>query len=73
MIVPSREGRETTAADHLATDSMARALEHIHSLVRAAQARLDISVSSAVTDALSPLGKMLDRIEERMEADDAES
>ncbi len=73
MIIPPRNGRETTAADHLATDSMARAAERIQVLVRAAQARLDMSLSSTVADALSPLRAKLDQLEQRMNNYDAES
>ncbi len=73
MIIPPRNGRETTAADHLATDSMVRAAERIQVLVRAAQARLEMSLSSTVADALSPLRTKLNQFEERMNTDGVES
>ncbi len=73
MIIPPRNGRETTAADHLATDSIARAAERIQVLVRAAQARLDMNLSSTVADALAPLRTRLEQLEERINADAKQS
>jgi predicted YcjX-like family ATPase len=72
MIIPPRDGREMTAADHLATDSIARAVERIQVLVRSAKARLDMSLSETVTNALAPLRTKLDQLEERINTDDAE-
>jgi hypothetical protein len=72
VIIPSRDGRETTAADHLATDSMARAAERIQVLVRAAQARLDMSLSSTVAEALAPLRAKLAQLEEKVNNDGPE-
>jgi hypothetical protein len=73
VIIPPRNGRETTAADHLATDSIARAAERIQVLVRAAQARLDMNLSSTVADALAPLRTRLEQLEERINADAKQS
>ena len=73
MIIPDRKGQETTAADHLATDAMARAAERIEVLVRAAKARLDLSLSATVAEALSPLRTKLDQLEEAMSTDGAEN
>lgn len=73
MIIPPRNGRETTAADHLATDSIARAAERIQVLVRTAQARLEMNLSSTVADALAPLRTRLEQLEERINVDAKES
>ena len=72
-MIPVRKGQETTAADHLATDAMARAAERIQVLVHAAKARLDLSLSATVTDTFSPLRAKLDQLEMRVSNDDGKS
>lgn len=72
-MIPVRKGQETTAADHLATDAMARAAERIQVLVHAARARLDLSLSATVAEAFSPLRAKLDQLEERVSDDGAKS
>lgn len=73
MIIPIRKGKETTAADHLATDAMARAAERIQVLVHAAKARLALSLSATVADAFLPLRAKLDQLEVRLSDDGTKS
>jgi len=72
-MIPVRNGQETTAADHLATDAMARAAERIKVLLHAAKARLDLSLSATVADTFSPLRAKLDQLEMRVSSDDGKS
>jgi capsule polysaccharide export protein KpsE/RkpR len=51
---------------------MARAAERIQVLVRAAQARLDMSLSSTVAEALAPLRAKLAQLEEKVNNDGPE-
>lgn len=67
--IPRESGDETTAADHLATDARARAIERITSSVKVAEARLAMKISAAVAEVSAPIAERIGRLEDRIETD----
>jgi hypothetical protein len=67
--MPRESGDATTAADHLATDARAGAIERITSAVKVAEARLAMKLSAAVAEALKPVADEIGRLEDRINSD----
>jgi len=67
--MPRESGDATTAADHLATDARAGAIERITSAVKVAEARLAMKLSAAVAEASKPVADEIGRLEDRINSD----
>ena len=66
MIALNRQGKEDTAADRLATDAAARAIERVQKAVRESKARLELKLSEAIAEVLEPAKRLLESLEERV-------
>ncbi len=67
--IPRESGDATTAADHLATDARAEAIERITSAVKVTEARLAMRLSAVVAEASKPVADEVGRLEDRMNLD----
>lgn len=74
MIAPYHaENERRTAADRLAGDATTAALKHAQHLVQQARARVDMKVSRAIAEAMTPLVDALADLEKRMMTHEADN